>query len=106
MITLTIEINKKCNLSCNYCYVGDKTKETMDDRIAYRSVNFAIERINQENHKNRRIKINFLGGEPLLDFDKVKKIVYYCETNIYHNNKWNNFRFINYKFLNKLQFFA
>ena len=86
MITLTLEINKKCNLSCNYCYVGDKTNETMDDRIAYRSVNFAIERINQENHKNRRIKINFLGGEPLLDFDKVKKIVYYCETNSEKNN--------------------
>ena len=90
MITMTLEINKKCNLACDYCYVGDKTNKTMDDRIAYRSVEFAIERIKCENHRNRIIKINFLGGEPLLDFDKVKNIVYYCEA----NSKENQIKFL------------
>lgn len=28
MITMTLEINKKCNLACDYCYVGDKTNKT------------------------------------------------------------------------------
>lgn len=90
MITMTLEINKKCNLACDYCYVGDKTNKTMDDRIAYRSMEFAIERIKCENHRNRIIKINFLGGEPLLDFDKVKNIVYYCEA----NSKENQIKFL------------
>lgn len=79
MITVTLEVNKKCNLSCDYCYIGEKDNKTMKLETAIQSIIFAIERINDENHKYRSIKVNFLGGEPLLDLSLIKEIVYYCE---------------------------
>lgn len=79
MINITLEINRKCNLRCSYCYITDKNNEEMTLETAQKSVDFAIEKIISMNHKNRKIVIDFLGGEPLLNFNLIKNIVDYCE---------------------------
>lgn len=81
MITLTLELNKRCNLACEYCYIGEKDNRSMSLRTAIGSIDFAIERINIENHRYRTIRVNFLGGEPLLSIKEMEEVVSYCEVN-------------------------
>ncbi len=79
MITITLEINRICNLRCSYCYITEKNGEQMTFETAKNSVEFAIQKIIKMNHKKRVININFLGGEPLISIKMMKKIVEYCE---------------------------
>lgn len=79
MITITLEINRICNLRCTYCYIGEKNQEKMSFDTARNSVEFAITKIVNENHKKREIGVDFIGGEPLLSSQMMKEIVSYCE---------------------------
>lgn len=77
MIRITLEINRKCNLRCNYCYITEKNDEEMSWKTAKNSVEFAINKIKDMNHTKRVIRIDFLGGEPLLSFDLIRRVVEY-----------------------------
>lgn len=68
-----------CNLRCTYCYLGEKRNEKMSFDTAKNSVEFAINKIKNQNHKNRRVSVDFIGGEPLISFTMVRDIVFYCE---------------------------
>ena len=67
--TYVLHITKECNMMCRYCYEQDKTstyewhdiKELLDDIVKYNN-NFSLE---------------FLGGEPCLRTDLIKKTVKY-----------------------------
>lgn len=65
----TIAITLKCNLACDYCYI-QKKNSLMSLSTARKAVDFIFE--NAE--RNDKIDINFFGGEPLLEFDLIKKI--------------------------------
>ncbi len=78
MIDLTLELNRKCNLRCTYCYIEEKDNQEMDLVTAEQAIDFAVAKIEQQCHKNRSIKVNFLGGEPLLSFPLMKQVVAYC----------------------------
>lgn len=77
MIRITLEINRKCNLRCKYCYITEKNDEEMLWKTAKNSVEFAIKKIVDMNHRKRIVRIDFLGGEPLLSFGLIKNIVDY-----------------------------
>ncbi len=79
MITITLEINHICNLRCSYCYIVEKNNEQMTFETAKNSVEFAIEKIINMNHKKKIINIDFLGGEPLISIKIIYDIVTYCE---------------------------
>lgn len=68
-----IEVTKNCNLRCSYCYVKDKTFKYLTIENAEKIVHFILDRANKKNI--RSVIINFLGGEPLLNFDIIKYIV-------------------------------
>lgn len=102
---LTIDISKKksflkamclnvshtCNLSCNYCfakggrYHGPEATMTWD--VAKAAIDFLLE--NSGSHYN--LDIDFFGGEPLLNFDLVKKTVAYAKSKEDEYNKHFNF---------------
>lgn len=75
MYTMTLEINQKCNLRCRYCYLGEKDGSQMSFKTAYKAIDqaFACTKI----HKDRTLWINFVGGEPLLDFGMIRELVGY-----------------------------
>jgi len=66
---LVIFLTYRCNFNCSYCYVKKrKTKELSSKEL--------IKIIDKLKKKNSKLKeINFMGGEPLLRFDTIKKIV-------------------------------
>jgi len=68
-VKYTLLVTQRCNLRCDYCYVG-KRSATMSDEVARRAIDFAFRRT----PLSEPIEIGFFGGEPLLAFDLVRRI--------------------------------
>jgi uncharacterized protein len=65
-------VSMECNLKCRYCFVIKKnTKEPgfVDDQVINRTLEFIIKSCKESAH------INFFGGEPLLAFPQIQKII-------------------------------
>ena len=66
-------VTLRCEHSCPYCQVSrqstDRSRFDMSDEVAERALDIAFESY------SARIKIEFQGGEPLLNFPLIKKIV-------------------------------
>lgn len=78
--SITLNMINSCNLKCDYCYANEGTygneNNIMNFDTARKSIMKIIEmmRINGNNF----LKVLFFGGEPLLTFDMIKKIVNWC----------------------------
>lgn len=74
---LCLHIAHDCNLSCKYCFAGEGEyhgdRALMSFDVGKRALDFLIE--NSGNRVN--LEVDFFGGEPLLNFDVVKKLVEY-----------------------------
>ncbi len=71
-LAVTIWVTNDCNLLCEYCYVNkhiDYMSENTADGVV-RFINKKDEEVNPE-----RLKIVFSGGEPLLNFKVIKRII-------------------------------
>ena len=80
MYSLTLEITKRCNLNCSYCYVENKEKVNMKWKTAQLAIDIAMrEAIKQ---KDKTLSVYFIGGEPLLAFGLLKEIIFYIEKKI------------------------
>lgn len=77
MYSLTLELNQICNLRCRYCYLGEKSGAEMEINTAQKAIDLAFS--NTKIHKDRRLWIDFIGGEPLLSFHMIKKLIDYIE---------------------------
>ena len=66
----TLLVTQECNLACSYCYISKKpvrmSVDTAEKVVGFFFANASIE---EEN------RIGFFGGEPLLEFELMKKIV-------------------------------
>src|ERR1700730_968429 len=66
-------VTLRCEHSCPYCQVSrqstDRSRFDMSEATAQRALDIAFE------SKSSRIKIEFQGGEPLLNFSPIKTIV-------------------------------
>lgn len=87
--SVTLEVNQVCNLKCKYCYLGDKNNTFMSYDIAERSIHMSFNRAKKL--KFNEIQFDFIGGEPLLSFLFIERLV-------------NNIVNINYKYNFKLLF--
>lgn len=77
MYIMTLEINQKCNLKCRYCYLGEKDGSKMSINTAFKAIDLAFEKV--KIHKDKKIWFDFVGGEALLDFKMIEKLVNYIE---------------------------
>lgn len=78
MYVLSLEVTKKCNLSCSYCYVDKKVCNTIDIEVARKALDLAIHEALKQNDK--KLHIYFIGGEPLVAFDTIKLCIEYVES--------------------------
>ncbi len=79
---ITLQVTQECNLRCDYCiYSGNSylqrshTNKSMSFETAKNGIDFLIEHSKDLN----TINVGFYGGEPLLEFDLVKKCIEYAE---------------------------
>lgn len=88
---LCLHIAHTCNLNCSYCfasqgkYHGERALMSFD--VGKRALDFLIE----NSGTRRNLEVDFFGGEPLMNFDVVKKLVEYARSIEKERNK--NFRF-------------
>lgn len=70
---LVLGVTADCNLRCEYCYAsGGDVKTHMSWQVARRAVDLMIE-------QSEKFKIQFTGGEPLLNLDLIEKVLIYLE---------------------------
>ncbi|MBQ7362933.1 MAG: thioether cross-link-forming SCIFF peptide maturase [Clostridia bacterium] len=75
---LCLHVAHTCNLNCSYCfasqgkYHGDRA--VMSYEVGKRALDFLIE----NSGTRRNLEVDFFGGEPLMNFDVVKRLVAYA----------------------------
>lgn len=84
MYSLTLEINQKCNLKCKYCYLQEKNGEEMSEEVLCSAIDFGVQ--NATNHNDKKLDIDFIGGEPLINFELIKKAVAYAKLKALNHN--------------------
>ena len=77
MITRAIYVTKKCNMECKHCYVDDKTIDFSIDELL-EAVDIYYD--NDKDNVTNDVMYEFLGGEPLLVFDKIKVLIDYIKS--------------------------
>ena len=75
---LILEVTGCCNLRCKYCIYNEEydvhrdfNEENMTEEIAMRSIDYFL------NHARKDAAVTFYGGEPLLRFELLKKVIEY-----------------------------
>ncbi len=89
--TLVMNVTNQCNLSCQYCYEFGEDKvatpegkpKFMDWETAQQSVDFLL----KESGSRRNAHITFFGGETLMNFPLLKKVVVYAREQFAQQNK-------------------
>lgn len=77
---LILELTRRCNLRCEYCVYGehyrgfrDHDDATMSFEVARKAIEDYVE------HNPRLCSVGFFGGEPLLEFERLKQVVFFAE---------------------------
>ena len=88
---LCLHVAHTCNLNCSYCFASQGKyhgeRAIMSYEVGKRALDFLV-----ENSGNRRnLEVDFFGGEPLMNFDVVKRLVAYARS--IEKEKGKNFRF-------------
>ncbi|MBQ8427303.1 MAG: thioether cross-link-forming SCIFF peptide maturase [Clostridia bacterium] len=88
---LCIHIAHTCNLNCEYCFASQGKykgeRAMMSFEVGKRALDFLVE----NSGSRRNLEVDFFGGEPLMNFDVVKRLVAYARSIEKEKNK--NFRF-------------
>jgi len=71
---LILPLTYRCNLNCEYCYVDKRGNESLPLLVGAKAVNFLM-----QNNKDKEVDLIFTGGEPLLEWEKMKKLIYCAE---------------------------
>lgn len=90
--SITLDITNDCNFKCTYCFEKGKSKKYMPNKVAVDAMALAY---NDLSKLNRKFQVNFFGGEPLLNWDCIKAV-------IYDNNK--HHRLVDYGMTTNLSF--
>ncbi|MBQ9263371.1 MAG: thioether cross-link-forming SCIFF peptide maturase [Clostridia bacterium] len=88
---LCLHVAHTCNLNCSYCfasqgkYHGDRA--LMSFEVGKQALDFLV----AHSGKRQNLEVDFFGGEPLMNFDVVKRLVAYARQIEKEHNK--HFRF-------------
>jgi uncharacterized protein len=82
---LTLQLTQNCNLRCDYCaYSGKYDQRThSSNKMSFQVIKDTVDFAMQKSKGIRTLNIGFYGGEPLLEFENIKKTVAYI------NEKYN-----------------
>ena len=88
---LCLHVAHTCNLNCSYCFASQGKyhgeRALMSFEVGRQAFDFLI----QNSGTRRNLEVDFFGGEPLMNWDVVKRLVEYARSVEKEHNK--NFRF-------------
>jgi len=78
--SICLVVTRDCNLRCRYCYAYEDAfnNQKMSFNMAKKAIDFLLN--NSPDVENYGVV--FFGGEPLLEFDLMKRVVAYCKKEI------------------------
>ena len=88
---LCLHIAHDCNLACRYCFAGEGEYKGDRSLMSYEVGKQALDFLIQNSGSRKNLEVDFFGGEPLMNFEVVKKLVAYGREQEKIHNK--NFRF-------------
>lgn len=82
---LVLQVTQNCNLRCDYCVYSGKyiTREHTNKHMNFETAKKAIIFLRKHSIEKDRVIIGFYGGEPLLEFELIKKCVAYAKRELY-----------------------
>jgi uncharacterized protein len=75
---LCLHMAHTCNLKCSYCFAGDGEYSGGTKLMPLGVAEKAVDLLLSKSGKKKNVEIDFFGGEPMLNFDVVKKTVEYA----------------------------
>ena len=74
---LCLNLSHDCNLRCKYCFAGQGDfgghRELMSEQVGKKALDFLL----VSSGARRHVEVDFFGGEPLMNKDVLKKLVFY-----------------------------
>lgn len=79
--SITLQVTQNCNLRCKYCvYSGSYVNRThTNKRMSFETAKKALDFFYRHSYSSRDLSFGFYGGEPLLEFELIKKCVEYIK---------------------------
>ena len=88
---LCLHIAHTCNLNCSYCFASQGKYNGERAVMSYEVGRAALDFLVKNSGTRHNLEVDFFGGEPLMNFDVVKKLVAYARSIEKEAKK--NFRF-------------
>ena len=80
---ITLQLTQQCNFRCKYCLYSETTnvhqRNHSEKRMSFDLARRAVDFLWDHSIDSPRVNIGFYGGEPLIEFDLLKRIVEYAE---------------------------
>jgi uncharacterized protein len=80
--TLVLNLTNQCNLSCQYCYeFGEDKVATPEGKpkfMSFETATASVDFLLEQSAGRRRVHITFFGGETLMNFPLLKRVVTYA----------------------------
>src|SRR5262245_18767579 len=71
---VTLVLTHDCNLGCDYCFAGLKSRRIMTDEVLARALELAF------SDGSARVQLALFGGEPLLEWHQLVRAVELART--------------------------
>lgn len=88
---LCLHVAHDCNLRCRYCFASTGDFGGGRELMSFETGKAALDMLFAHSGGRQRLEVDFFGGEPLLNFDVVKRLVLYGEQRASLDNHIVNF---------------
>lgn len=79
---VTLQVTQNCNFRCAYCgytQQSDAQRCHSDKRMSEETARKALLFVRDHSIDSKEVSIGFYGGEPLIEFELIQRLVAYCE---------------------------
>ncbi len=76
---LCLHVSHDCNLRCRYCFADEGAYHAAREVMSFGTAKAAIDFLLEKSGRRKVLEVDFFGGEPLMNFDVVKRTVYYAK---------------------------
>ncbi|MGB4439939.1 MAG: radical SAM protein, partial [Sedimentibacter sp.] len=88
---MCLNMTHDCNLRCEYCFASQGSYNGAREYLSYETGKKAFDFLVKNSGSRVNLEVDFFGGEPLMNFENIKKLVDYARSLEKEYNK--HFRF-------------
>lgn len=80
---ITLQLTQNCNFRCKYCIYSEdhnvRQRAHSTERMSWEVAKKAVDFLWTHSVDSKSVNVGFYGGEPLLEFPLIQRVVEYCE---------------------------